>query len=168
MGYTTDFTGAFSVTPPLKPEHIAYINLFSETRRMKRRAKLAEALPDPVRVAAGLPIGSEGGYFTGGTGDFGQGQDASIVEYNRSSDEQPGLWCQWVASDDGTTVHWNGGEKFYNYEEWIRYLLHHFFVPWGYVLNGEIVWQGEEDCDKGKLIITDNVVTTKSGHVVYT
>ena len=36
MGYTTDFYGAFSVTPELTDEQANYINTFSNTRRMKR------------------------------------------------------------------------------------------------------------------------------------
>ena len=27
----------------------------------------------------------------------------------------PGIWCQWVPTDDGKGIEWDGGEKFYNY-----------------------------------------------------
>lgn len=58
---------------------------------------------------------------------------------------------------------WNGMEKFYNYEEWLRYLIEHFFDPWGYVLNGSVDWQGEDSDDKGELKIADNrVVATRN------
>ena len=46
MGYQTDFYGAFKVEPTMKPEHIAYLNQFNETRRMKRNPKLLEDLPE--------------------------------------------------------------------------------------------------------------------------
>lgn len=36
MGYTTDFSGQFNVSPALKPEHMVYLAAFAETRRMKR------------------------------------------------------------------------------------------------------------------------------------
>ena len=168
MGYTTDFKGQFAVSPPLKPEHVAYINAFSGTRRMKRDGRKATPLPDPVRLAAGLPVGPSGSYFVGGVGFAGQDHDNSVLEHNTPPSTQPSLWCQWKATEDGTAIEWDGGEKFYEYIEWICYLVHHFFAPWGYTLNGEVRWQGESDDDKGKIIITNNVVTTKNGRVVYT
>jgi len=67
MGYTTDFDGEFIVSPPLKPTHRAYLEAFSSTRRMERNAKLTAKLPDPLRKAVGLPIGTDGGYFVGDT-----------------------------------------------------------------------------------------------------
>ena len=36
MGYTTDFSGKMTCTPKLTEDQIAYINLFSQTRRMAR------------------------------------------------------------------------------------------------------------------------------------
>ena len=36
MGYTTDFSGSLSLSKNLTPEQFDYINLFSNTRRMKR------------------------------------------------------------------------------------------------------------------------------------
>ena len=71
---------------------------------------------------------------------------------------QPGLWCQWVVSDDGKYLEWDGGEKFYNYVDWLKYLIRHFFQNWGLVLNGEIEWKGEEFNDVGKIVVKDNVV----------
>jgi hypothetical protein len=57
MSYTTAFDGAFAINRPLRPEHKAYLLKFAETRRMKRDAAVAARLPDPVRAAAGLPVG---------------------------------------------------------------------------------------------------------------
>ena len=168
MGYTTTFVGQFAVSPPLKFEHVNYINAFSGSRRMKRDARKAETLPDPVRLAVGLPVDLSGGYFVGGGGLAGQDDDKSVLDHNSPPSGQPSLWCQWVATADGTAIEWDGGEKFYEYVVWIQYLIQHFFAPWSYVLNGEVRWQGEEDDDMGKTIINNNVVTTKKGRVVYT
>ena len=33
---------------------------------------------------------------------------------------QPGLWCQWVPTDDGHALVWNGHEKFYRSSGWMR------------------------------------------------
>ena len=151
----------------MKPEHREYIKLLSGTRRMKRASKKAETLPDPVRLAAGLGIGVSGSYFVGGEGYAGQDNDSSVEEHNSPPVAQPSLWCQWVPNEEGTRIEWDGGEKFYRYGEWITYLIKHFLKPWGYKLNGEVVWQGEEDSDMGKIIINNNKIFTLQGVVVY-
>lgn len=144
----------------LLPEHAAYLRQFSGTRRMKRDPAIAATLPDPIREAAKLPIGPEGGYFVGGEDFMGQARDASILEYNHPPKGQPGLWCQWVPNEDGSALVWDEGEKFYSYEDWLRYYIEHFLGPWGYLLHGEMTWQGEEDEDCGRLIVTENEVRT--------
>ena len=58
MGYTTKFEGCFTLDKPLAPEHAAYLKAFNATRRMKRDQFKAAELPDPIRDAAGLPLGS--------------------------------------------------------------------------------------------------------------
>jgi hypothetical protein len=173
MGYTTDFNGEFSLNKPLLKEHADYLNSFASTRRMKRDENIVNgsafriALADPVRVAAGLPGGNEGAYFVGGTGHFGQDEDASVLSHNSPPNGQPGLWCQWVPYHDGTAILWDGGEKFYNYVEWIEYLIEHFLAPWGYELNGEVYWFGEDRDDNGVICIEKNVVKTKAGKIMY-
>jgi hypothetical protein len=159
MGYTTDFQGSFTFDREVSEEHVNYINAFSETRRMQRAFLLAATLPDPKRIAALLPIGPDGGYFVGGAGAYGQDYDPSVLEYNTPPQGQPGLWCQWVIEEN--ELQWNGGEKFYHYDEWLEYLIEHFFKPWGYVLNGKVAWQGEDINDRGTLILKDNVLTVK-------
>ena len=138
--------------------------------------------------------GKEGEYFVGGTGFAGQDRDDSIVDYNtppgqigydskmefnerweennrraEEGESQPGLWCQWIVEGDehGMVLQWDGGEKFYNYVEWLKYLITHFFTKWDVLLNGEIEWYGEERSDMGKIIVKDNVVTTKVATVTY-
>jgi len=167
MGYTTDFSGNFSLDKPLTDAHAAYLRKFAETRRMARNQTIASTLPDPVREAAGLPIGKQGAYFVGGGRDFGQGDDASITNGNVAPDGQPGLWCQWVPTETDDGVEWDGGEKFYNYIEWLEYIIKHFLAPWGYILNGEVEWLGEDHDDRGKIIVKNNVVTIKTAVISY-
>jgi hypothetical protein len=130
--------------------------------------------------------GNEGEFFALDDGNFGQsghGTDKSIIDYNTppghtpyngienfnkvwSSNEkkkkklacQPGLWCQWEIEAEGEKLCWNGGEKFYDYIEWLRYLIDRFFEPWGCKLNGEIEWSGEDSNDKGKIRVKNNKV----------
>jgi hypothetical protein len=148
----------------------------------------AEDKTDPNQV-----YGYMGEYFVGGGGSMGQDHDDSIIDYNSASGnigwqdykgdwalkqemedqlnkdslKQPGLWLQWELSSDGTELGWDGNEKFYHYIEWLQYLIQHFFEKWGIKLNGEVVWQGEESNDFGKIIITDNFVEILDGEKNY-
>ena len=155
MGYTTEFTGYMKIDPPLNPDQVSYINKFSETRRMKRDPDKASQNPDPLREAVGLPIGEEGAYLIGGSDIRGHGEDKNIIDYNAPPAGQPGLWCQWVISEDGSNLEWDYGEKFYEYERWLEYIQEHFLTPWGSKLNGEIEWSGEERDDIGILYAKD-------------
>jgi hypothetical protein len=163
MGYTTEFQGEVKVTPAMKPEHIAYINAFSESRRMKRDAVKAAGLSDPVREAAGLPVGPNGAYYVGSAdSNCGQDDDGSILDSNGPPEGQPGLWCQWVVTeypDGDTVIEHDGGEKFYDYTVWMAYLIEHFLEPWGYTVDGEIEWRGEDSHDSGTLVVEANQVS---------
>ena len=167
MVYTTDFDGKFDLDKPLTDAHHLYLTKFAETRRMKRNAEVAEGLYDPIRKAAGLPIGLQGACFVGTGVDMGQGHDESVLDHNTPPKGQPGLWCQWVPNDAGTAIEWDYSEKFYAYVDWIEYLIYHFLKPWGYVLNGEVEWDGEERGDIGIIIIRDNKVEIKHGKISY-
>lgn len=163
MGYTTDFEGRFTLDKPLAPEHATYLRKFNRTRRMKRNPERAGAMPDAERIAAGLPIGDQAGYFVGGLGFAGQDDDPSVEDHNRPPRGQPGLWCQWVPTEDGSGIEWDGGEKFYYYVEWLRYICDHFLEPWGYTLSGKVEYQGESDEDKGAVHVYR---IGDSGHMV--
>lgn len=129
---------------------------------------------DPVRI-----YGIDGEYFAEEDGNYGQNRDSSILDYNTPPGQlgydkdidfaarwnenkkrkaegigQPGLWCQWeIIEENGVQyLQWDGGEKFYDYVEWLKYLDKHFFNPWKITLSGEIQWQGEEIGDVGKIV----------------
>lgn len=173
MGYTTDFYGEFNLNKPLTEAHKNYLEKFAEMRRMKRKETLTAKRPDPLREAVGLPVGKEGAYFVGEGGDFGQGAGVGgddipdLVDYNYPPAGQPGLWCQWVPNSGGTAIIWDGGEKFYDYVEWIEYLIENFLKPWGYVLNGEVEWAGEDHNDRGRIDIKNNVVKVKVAKITF-
>jgi hypothetical protein len=167
VGYTTDFVGEFDITPALDDNHVAYLRQFANTRRMKRDPVKASDLADPVRLSVGLPVGDDGGYFVGGQGICGQDFDNSILDYNGPPAGQPGLWCQWIPGEDDQSLVWDQSEKFYAYVEWLRYLIQHFFQPWGYSLSGDVEWQGEDSDDKGIIQIVNNVVRVGKGVITY-
>lgn len=148
MGYTTDFDGAFTVSPKLKPEDKEFLTKLNKTRRMARNV--------------GPEYGVEGEFYVDGTGDFGQDRDATIIDFNTPPRTQPGLWCQWVPGEDGETIEWDGGEKFYNYTEWLAYIIA-WLAPRGYVLNGSVDWQGEDSSDFGRILVESNQIKIQTG-----
>jgi hypothetical protein len=168
MGYTTDFSGQFTLDKPLAANHLAYLQKFAETRRMKRNATITATREDNTRILAGISdVGVDAEFFVGAGGMAGQESTGDVVDYNRPPSTQPGLWCQWIPTSDGTAIEWDGGEKFYDYVEWIEYLIANFFKPWGYVLNGSVEWSGEDREDVGVIEIANNEVNVKQGHIVY-
>lgn len=153
MGYNTDFIGSFSLNKRLDDSVHKFLTKFAQTRRMKRKL-------DPH-------FGIDGEFFVDGKGMMGQARDESVIDYNSPPRTQPGLWCQWVPSEDGTRIEWDGVEKFYNYIEWISYIIKNFLEPKGYVLNGTVEWHGEDYSDIGQIIIINNKVSIKKGELVF-
>lgn len=159
MGYTTDFEGRVTIEPPLNPHEVAYLRHFNQTRRMRRH---------------------NGPYYLG-TGFHGQDHQPDIIDYNSPDPTQPGLWCNWTPTDDGTGIEWDGGEKFYNSVEWMQYLINTFLRPgadlqrelakpnigrcyptefahftFDHIVNGRIEAQGEDGDDVWALVVDDN------------
>jgi hypothetical protein len=162
MGYTTYFNGSLQFDKPVEEWLVDYISKFSKTRRMKRSPELIkEAFPNWKELCFKGELGKEGEYFVGGLGDWGQGRDISVLDHNTPARTQPSLWCNWEITE--TELMWNEAEKFYDYEEWLDYLIDNFFAPCGYVLNGDISWEGEESDDFGIIHVEDNVVTMQYG-----
>lgn len=159
MGYTQDFYGSFLVTPQLKPEHRLYLKAFSETRRMARKPGISRCT-DPIRKAAGLEAGVEGGYFIGEYEENSDDRlwDTRVVLRDDPPQGQPGRWCQWTPVREGREIAWDGGEKFYEAESWLKYLIEHFLAPWGYRLNGRVWWQGATITDFGLFELQDNLL----------
>ena len=160
MGYDTNFSGTFSLDKPLTVAHKAYLAAFADTRRMKRDVSKVSLLPDPLRVNVGLPYGPEGCYHVGGL------DSDDVLDHNKPPEGQPGLWCQWVPTEDGTGIEWDSGEKFYAYLVWIPYLIDHFLKPWGYVVNGKVEWSGDDDDDRGCIHVRNNVVKAVKARIV--
>ena len=148
MGYTTDFSGSFTLNKPLDAETLTFLHKFNHTRRMKRNVK---------------GYGIDGEFYVDGKGFAGQDKDDTIVNYNCPPSSQPGLWCQWRPNVTGTAIEWDGGEKFYCYVEWIQYLIDKVLSPKGYSLTGDVTWGGEDRADFGVISIVDNVVSVHRG-----
>lgn len=191
MGYTTEFVDHFQLDKPLTPEHKAYLHRFADIRHVQRDPEKlqqlldAGELSDSVREAVGLPVGPEGCFYVGENNDkdwmahCGQVSDSSKVDDNHPPGNpgyfgegspkeyaQPSLWCQWKPTEDGEGIEWDGNEKFYCYVEWLRYLIDSFIAPWGYKLNGEVSWSGEEAGDIGIIYVKDNEVQGVESQII--
>ena len=156
MGYTTIFDGTFKLNKRLLDSEAIYLLEFSRTRRMKRNPAILQSIPDPARAAVNLPVGEEGCYFVNQKWD--EDSEVSVVNHNRPPETQPGLWCKWIPTADGGGIKWSGAEKFYDYVEWLQYIINNFLKPWGYVLRGEVNWQGEREEDVGMILVENNVI----------
>ncbi len=149
MGYSTFYEGQIEITPPLNKDEMDYLSKFRETRRMHRE---------------------KGPYFVDGSGFMGQGNDDDILDFNSPDPSQPGLWCKWEITEDGRFIEWDGGEKFYDDIQWMRYLIDHFlkpdalakealpFLQCNHVMNGTIYSQGEEIDDTWAIHVENNMV----------
>ncbi len=49
-------------------------------------------------------------------------------------------------------------ESRHGFRMWLRLLIEHYLAPRGYVLEGEVTWEGEDRDDCGTIFITDNQV----------
>lgn len=164
MGYDTTFSGSFTFNRPVDKQLRNYVNDFSNTRHMKRdNRKIMAHYPDWQEMCFNGELGGGGEYFIAPYEMFDAFPygDKSILDINKPPASQPGLYCQWVVENDGAELVWDGGEKFYNYVEWLEYLISHFFAPCGYVLNGTVMFDGEDSFDCGAITVTDNVVKTE-------
>ena len=166
MGYETNFSGTLEITPKLEEKHRAYLDAFGSTRRMRRDAKITMTMDDKLREAVGLPIGPEGAYYVGDTEDFGQNRTSDILDYNSHPRSQFGLWCGWSPNEEGTEMYAQDGKN-YEYVNWLKYIIMNFLAPWGYKLNGEIEFDGEERGDTGKIQVTDNQVKVLRAKITY-
>lgn len=166
MGYETRFEGAFAIEPALSPQQRDYLTLFARTRRMLRDAEITAGRPDPVRLAAGLPVGPHGAFFVGAGGELGQEgspfagasepspRALGVLDFNLPPAEQPHLWCCWEPTSDGRGLRCPEPGYHYEYAAWLRYFLDCFFLPWGRGLSGEVTYLGERKGDRGRLVVS--------------
>jgi hypothetical protein len=153
MGYTTDFEGSFKFSKPLTVAQYNYLKAFADTRHQKLRIHLGgvSAKEAGVLQQLGLTVGVDGEFY------LGEGFD--VIDQNVPPSTQPGLWCQWIPSEDGNELHWDGNEKFNKYVEWLEYYIKNFFKRWDIKLNGKVEFWGECEGDHGFIIVKDNVVS---------
>lgn len=166
MGYTTDFDGEIAVSPPLNADEVSFLRDLANTRRMNR---------------------TKGPLYISKDANFGQDDRSDVIDYNQSHPDQPGLWLSWEPSDDGSSISWNGMEKFYDSAEWMKYLASRLLEPSArayidahlsedprlasftcdHELAGVIDAQGEDPDDRWQLAVGPGVVAARHAVEAY-
>lgn len=152
MGYTTEFYGTFTLDRALDDETFDFLMKLATTRRMKRNEEM-------LKTMYGKDYGIEGEFFV--EEETFKDSDQTIINHNTPPSTQPGLWCQWIPSEDRKSIHWDGNEKFYEAERWIEYIVDRVLAPKGYQLNGIVAARGEQYGDLWVIQIDDNEVTVQ-------
>jgi hypothetical protein len=187
MGYNTEFDGCLTFNKPLPKETADYIVRFSRIRHMTRNPKIIKKMdPNWKQHCWNGDLGPNGIYYVVPENtpvEFFEEDDPNkkspylrrmkavngcienthgdMIDKSVTSDappkEVPGYWCQWTINDEGNLA-WDCGEKFYEYVPWLKFLIEHFFAPEGYVLDGDIIYDGEDCSDHGLIRVRENVV----------
>lgn len=151
MGYTTEFEGEFYLDKELDQELFIFLNNFAGNRRMKRNT-------DPK-------YGIEGEFFIQ---DYMESKnDTSIIDRNHPPRTQPSLYCYWKPLKNKKGLCAIEADNFYNYTEWLIYLINTFLQPNGYSLNGEVYYYGETREDFGLIKVTNNIVEAIEGQEIF-
>lgn len=82
---------------------------------------------------------------------------------DRSGTTYPGMFCQWVLTSDKKGIKWDGEEKFYQWEDWLKWIIGQYLLPNGVGLKGHVAFQGDDVEDAGFIDILDGsrVVVTR-------
>lgn len=88
-----------------------------------------------------------------------------LLECNADPDAikgaKPQSYMQWVPAESLEHIVWDGGEKFYNYIEWLQWLCEKLAV-FGIEINGTLYWSGEDITDNGRIEVCASKVTQAS------
>ncbi len=68
----------------------------------------------------------------------------------------PGAYCQWILTGGRTGLGWDNNEKFYDYVEWLQFIIDEILKPAGVKLTGTVNYSGDDPCDCGLLIVGDD------------
>ena len=90
-----------------------------------------------------------------------------IIDYNKPAGSCPSLYCTWMPSSDGNAIEPDDMDKRYDYVQWLVFIINNFLKPKGYVLDGEVKWQGEDPEDFGKIVIQNNNIRLFDGFYEY-
>lgn len=72
--------------------------------------------------------------------------------------EAPRGYCQWELTRKRDGIQWDSGEKFYDYVEWLEYIIEYILKPAGIALTGSVEYSGEDVTDCGVITVENGVV----------
>ncbi|WP_263359522.1 hypothetical protein [Acidicapsa ligni] len=61
-------------------------------------------------------------------------------------------------SEDREFIYPEEDESRHGFRVWLRLVIEHYLAPRGYVLNGEVTWEGEDRDDSGTIFVKENEV----------
>ncbi len=177
MGYTTDFDGKIVISPKLPDEFVGGFNFTTKKRNntygdgeqgsfdhLYHSRWGYNSLGDPPPEGTTNRLG---GWFSPYVFERPGDYPTRIDEYARigihrasAVTEVPSCWNHWQLGqgvDDFTVLEWDGGEKFSEYIEWMKYVLRliHSDFPQSHFV-GTIDWEGEDPTDRGQIIVGEN------------
>lgn len=83
----------------------------------------------------------------------------ALFELTAKQGQTPFHACDWQLSEGRLSIE---GESRDEQDQWLRILILKFFQPNGYVLSGEVKWEGEQAGDSGVIHVDDNRVESLS------
>lgn len=152
-------TGSLMLDRPLTANRLAYLKKLAATKRVYRDEKVLGYYSDPVRNGVELSLGADGEFFVGNDGM--DPNDKSILDEDSPPGEQPSEWCPWEPNEAGTSLVVNNNRDYETDDEWLKYIVKKFLIPWGHTLNGEIVLV--EDEEFLKITVNNNEVEVEGG-----
>lgn len=174
MGYHTEIKGGYVVTGNITPSLVSFVNEYNKARHYKVNMDAILLYFPSIVEQHGLngSAGKNGEFLTLDVYHYGKG----FADYNTYNPSCPdSFWCQWALFDDydasdpistcyeinekdALWLKWDGGEKFYEYEEWLRFLILNVFEPNGVLLNGAVITYGEGYADSEYIVVKNNEI----------
>lgn len=131
MGYTTIFEGQLEPNKPLQKEIINKINDINPYNNYYYKIK----------------------HENYGINDY---------LHNRSYKKKIGSgidsYCDWIYNEEENVIEWSGGEKFYGYILWLKFILNIVNTETDCKFNGVIRWMGENIEDIGLIKVINNEI----------
>ena len=147
----------------ISSRHRIFLRKFCASRRMAYSEEAIQYRPDPFRENVGLPFGIEGAYYVNNPDMDGEAMgtrlSAGVLDYHRPPQGQPSLFCGWTITRSRLIWSWNPEAT--AHIEWLRYLIRHFFSPWGYLLNGTLSWFNDVADNAGDIVVANNKITIR-------
>lgn len=167
MGYSVNYYGSIDIEPPLDSELHERINAWLACHHAQYDVdKIYQVDPDAdLHTVDGNPVGENGWnwvkVFIDPHSPAYEPYLPAVID-ERHSDPMPSLWSDLILEHDykmgSAVLKWNGIEKSYEIPSWIEILIQNVLAPNGYVLNGVLSWEGDDNDDTGSIRVVDNDV----------